>query len=149
MTRRFDHSRSYLMQKSLVDTDILSYYLRASPAVSARAAAYISEFGQLTFSVISVTEITYGWHRLGRSTRLTEFRQLCTHSEVLPLTQAVAERAGTVRASLESVGRTVPLADLFIAATALEAGLVLVTNNTRHFTHIPNLALDNWQSPTP
>ena len=143
MTRRFDHSRSCLIQKSLVDTDILSYYLRASPAVSARAAAYISEFGQLTFSVTEITEITYGWHRLGRSTRLTEFRQLCTHSEVLPLTQAVAERA-----SLESIGRTVPLADLFIAATALEAGLVLVTNNTRHFTHIPTLALDNWQSPT-
>lgn len=74
MTRRFDHSRSYLMQKSLVDTDILSDYLRASPAVSARAAAYISEFGQLTFSVISVTEITYGWHRLNRLNRLTEFR---------------------------------------------------------------------------
>ena len=30
------HSRSCLMQKSLVDTDILSYYLRASPVVSAR-----------------------------------------------------------------------------------------------------------------
>jgi tRNA(fMet)-specific endonuclease VapC len=34
--------------------------------------------------------------------------------------------------------------DLFIAAHALSLALTLVTNNTREFGRIPNLAIENW-----
>jgi predicted nucleic acid-binding protein len=38
-------------------------------------------------------------------------------------------------------------ADLIIAATALEAGRVLVTGNTQHFAWIPGLRLADWRCP--
>ena len=35
--------------------------------------------------------------------------------------------------------------DLFIAATAIYNNLTLVTNNTKHFEHVPLLKLENWK----
>ncbi len=35
--------------------------------------------------------------------------------------------------------------DLLIAGIALEHNLVMVTNNERHFSRIPNLIIDNWK----
>ncbi len=35
--------------------------------------------------------------------------------------------------------------DLLIGATALEAGMKLVTNNTRHLARIPGLDLEDWK----
>jgi tRNA(fMet)-specific endonuclease VapC len=34
--------------------------------------------------------------------------------------------------------------DILIGATALEKGLIMVTNNVNHFGRIPNLTIDNW-----
>ena len=36
------------------------------------------------------------------------------------------------------------LLDLFIAATALTEGLILVTGNVDHFNRIPGLKIENW-----
>ena len=38
-------------------------------------------------------------------------------------------------------------ADCLIAGTALARNLTLVTNNTRHFSRIAGLRLDNWKLP--
>jgi tRNA(fMet)-specific endonuclease VapC len=37
--------------------------------------------------------------------------------------------------------------DLLIAAHARSLGLTLVTNNTREFGRVRNLAIENWCSP--
>jgi len=37
-------------------------------------------------------------------------------------------------------------ADLIIAATAVEHGLILVTGNTPHFSWVPGLTLANWRA---
>lgn len=34
--------------------------------------------------------------------------------------------------------------DILIAATALEHGLIMVTNNTKHFNRFPDLQLEDW-----
>jgi tRNA(fMet)-specific endonuclease VapC len=36
---------------------------------------------------------------------------------------------------------------LFIGATALTHDLILVTNNTQHFSKIDGLVLENWRNP--
>lgn len=46
----------------------------------------------------------------------------------------IARRAGLRRKSF----------DRLIAAHALSLGLVLVTNNTRHFADVPGLTVENW-----
>jgi len=63
---------------------------------------------------------------------------------VLGLNLAAAECFGRTKSQLESAGLRVADADLLIASIAMAHGATLVTGNTRHYTRIPGLALDDW-----
>ena len=49
-----------------------------------------------------------------------------------------------IRAALESRGEMIGGNDLWIAAHAKAARLVLVTNNEREFRRVPDLKVQNW-----
>jgi tRNA(fMet)-specific endonuclease VapC len=53
----------------------------------------------------------------------------------------------SIRTHLEAQGNAISEADLWIAATAREAGGTLVTNNTREFARVPGLVLADWTQP--
>lgn len=55
-----------------------------------------------------------------------------------------AKLAAAVRVKLERRGKPIGPHDLLIAATALSNNAVLVTNNTKEFSRIPKLQLQNW-----
>ncbi|MDV7394833.1 hypothetical protein RZS08_25840, partial [Arthrospira platensis SPKY1] len=55
---------------------------------------------------------------------------------------------GAIRAMLELQGRPIGANDLWIAAHACAAQLILVSNNTREFERIPGLLLENWVANT-
>ena len=56
-------------------------------------------------------------------------------------------RAADIYADLHQRGMLIGDADILIAATALEYGLDLVTNNTNHYARIVGLSLQNWLIP--
>ncbi len=62
----------------------------------------------------------------------------------LPLPADAGEAYGDIRAALERSGRMIGNNDLWIAAHARAAGLILVTNNEREFMRVPGLVVDNW-----
>jgi predicted nucleic acid-binding protein len=97
----------------LLDTDILSEIIKKKDAtVAARATSYLSDEGRFTVSVLSVMEIVYGFHRLGREDRLEQFRTLISAHEVLPFEMTTATLAGRIYADLERQGTPVGLAGL-------------------------------------
>jgi tRNA(fMet)-specific endonuclease VapC len=51
---------------------------------------------------------------------------------------------GNIRATLEKKGEIIGSNDLLIAAHALAHNKILVTNNIREFSRVPNLILENW-----
>ena len=51
---------------------------------------------------------------------------------------------GKIRSELEAQGTPMGPLDNLIAAHALSMGLILVTNNTREFSRVPNLNVVNW-----
>jgi predicted nucleic acid-binding protein len=57
----------------------------------------------------------------------------------LPITEAQVWRAARIEADLALTGETIGSADTWIAAAALETGLPVLTQNTRHFTRIPGV----------
>ncbi len=63
-------------------------------------------------------------------------------AEVLPLDEGVAARAVALRQQ-----RRMSLGDSVVAATALESGLVLATNNEADFAWIPGIRLTNPVTP--
>jgi tRNA(fMet)-specific endonuclease VapC len=52
--------------------------------------------------------------------------------------------AGDILAQLQKTGQKIGLEDILISATALTHGCVLVTANTRHYSRINNLKIENW-----
>jgi len=86
---------------------------------------------------------------MGRRKANNGFERLsnCMNSSVLPalsLPEAAAEAYGTIRAERELNGKMIGNNDLWIAAHALAAGLILVTNNEKEFRRVRRLKVQNW-----
>jgi tRNA(fMet)-specific endonuclease VapC len=133
--------------ETLLDTDILSLFLRAEPQVVARAKEYTEAHGRLMFSLITRYEILRGLNAKGATAQIAAFEAFCVGCTILPLTDAVVLRAAATYADLYQRGQLIGDADILIAATALENGLTLSTNNTAHFGRITSLVLTNWLTP--
>lgn len=63
----------------------------------------------------------------------------------LPFNDQAAETYSQLRADLESKGQPIGPLDMLIAAIALANNLTLVTNNTREFSRIVGLQLEDWE----
>ena len=64
--------------------------------------------------------------------------------EILPYDDNAAQYYGNLRTHLEKQGTTIGSLDMLIAAHALSIACTLVTNNTKEFSRIPNLKIENW-----
>jgi tRNA(fMet)-specific endonuclease VapC len=129
---------------SLLDTDILSLLMHKNAAVSYRAEQYLSLHSELTFSIITRFEILRGLKVKKASSQLSAFDVFCNENEIFSLTDSIIVRAADIYADLSSRGQLISDADILIAATAIEHGLILVTNNLSHFNRITGLQIDNW-----
>ena len=126
----------------LLDTDTCSACLRDVTGVTNRLVQYA---GRLYISALTLGELfTWVKRRHVSVKRLESLRELIDGVTVLSVDTHIAERLGTIRAVLLDVPRPTPTIDLFIAATALEYDLTLVTHNLRDFEHIPDLRLEDW-----
>jgi tRNA(fMet)-specific endonuclease VapC len=136
------------MDLALLDTDILSELLKGiNPAVVQRGAAYVAQYGQVAFSSGTRYQIFRGLKEKKAVSQLAKFHTLCSHSLVLSVTDGIFDRASDLWAEARSKGYPHEDIDLIIAATALDAGRVLVTGNLSHFAWISGLRTDNWRQP--
>jgi tRNA(fMet)-specific endonuclease VapC len=126
--------------KYLVDADWL-IDAAAGRSAAVRTLDRLSGDG-LAVSIVAVAEVYEGAFRTSHpEATLAEFREFLGDYAHLPLTDPIIERFARLRAALRRQGQLIPDMDLFIAATALEAELSLVTRNVRHFARIPELTL--------
>lgn len=100
------------MNKCLLDTDILSEIIKGRDlVVAAKARTYLTQLGRFTTSAVSVAEIIYGFRRIGREDRVSQFEASLMNAEVLPFDTAAARQAGRINADLERSGRTIGMPD--------------------------------------
>ena len=133
-----------LPHQVLLDTDTLSAYMRREPTVVARIEDYLLSHRELSFSLMTRYEILRGLKARGATSKLRAFAELCSISNILALTDEVIDRAADVYADLYRRGELIGEGDILIASTALVYGLVMVTNNVKHFNRIADLQVDNW-----
>ncbi len=133
------------MNPVVLDADTLSHVIRGHhPGVLFHASEYLRWHGGFTFSLMTRYETLRGLKLRGAVTQAARFVEISASANVLPLTDEVVVRAADLYADLPRRGELLPDADLFIAATALENGLALVTSNASHCRRIPRLTLDCW-----
>jgi len=136
------------MDPALLDTDALSEVLKQRNAnVRKHAQQYLRSHGQFAFSAVTRFEIIRGYKDVAATTQLAKFLTFCGHSLILPLTDAIFDRAADLWVVARQGGHSRGDADLLIAATAIEHGRRLATGNSLHFAWIPGLAIDDWRQP--
>jgi tRNA(fMet)-specific endonuclease VapC len=134
------------MPAAQLDTNAVSDLMRDHPKVKARA---VSHPDPVLTSVVVVGEIRYGLSRLpsGKKRRDLEARgqTALAHLAIEQVTQPIADAYGRLKASLESQGLTPGDNDLWIAATALSLGYMVVTRD-QIFSQVPGIKVEDWSA---
>ena len=131
------------MPRYMLDTNMASCIVRGpSPVLAAHLVAV--PMAQLCVSSVTEGELLDGLARKPGATAVqTVVREFLKRVDVLAWDSAAAARYGVLRAALEAAGTPLGNLDTLIAAHALGAGTVLVTND-RAFARVPALVVENW-----
>lgn len=76
--------------------------------------------------------------------RSSQLAELLTVVRVLPFTENETAITARIRAALEQAGTPIGQLDMMIAGIALANQATLVTHNTKEFSRIGELRLDDW-----
>jgi len=93
-------------------------------------------------SDITLAELYFGAYKSGRIEHFEDVVEIMKLFEQYPISEL--KKYGEIRWQLESKGMKIGDMDMFIAATALEEDLIVVTGNTDHFSRIEGLKVENW-----
>lgn len=132
--------------KWLLDTNVCVDVLRGRVDVIVRLRECPPH--DLGVSVVTVFELIQGAGRAPEKYRVDERRKVAGFLAKLnhvSFDEGCAMRAGEINAALLNQGTPVSVTDVFIAATALELGLPVVTSNVRDFDKIEGLAVVDWR----
>ena len=130
------------MPRYMLDTNMCIYLMKNQPEQVANRFAQCF-VGDVVMSAITFAELEYGVQVSANRTR--ERRNLAALIEdipVLPFDAAAASAYGPVREATRE--RKKDQLDKLIAAHALSANVVLVTNNERDFAAYSELKIENW-----
>lgn len=137
----------------LLDTNVVSELRK--PQVDAAVLARVAAFGPEELCIASVTlgELTHGVQRLPEGRRKHDLSVWLERLEtaygdrILPFDREAAAIWGRMLAAGEANGRTLPLEDAQIAATALRFGLKVMTRNVGDFLPTGVEVVNPWASP--
>ena len=132
------------MKPSILDTDILSEFLRGNPKVVLNVDQHLREYGFISLSIITYYEILNGLLFKDARKQLVKFEKFIELNKVIPLTLRMAKTAALIQADLRKKGLEIGHTDTLIAGIAIISGFQLVTNNTDHFKRIKELEIANW-----
>lgn len=126
----------------LIDTDCVIDHFNGIQAASKRVQEAI--LAGLGLSVVSLAELWEGIYFSRKPGEdAAQLRDFIGGVSVIGISEETCQIFGRLRGTLRPTGKSIPNFDLLIAATALEHGLTLLSNNRRHFESIPGLRLES------
>jgi|SRR5579872_85357 predicted nucleic acid-binding protein len=120
----------------LLDTSVLIDVLRSRRNRRSWLAELVRAGHSLETSALNIAEVYAGMRPEEENATREFLGALRTH----PITVSAAEKAGRLKNQWSRKGRTVALADTIVAATAIEQGCELITDNRKDFP-MPELRL--------
>lgn len=128
----------------MLDTDTCSYIIKKRP-ISVLERLEKLNMNDVCISVITCAELYYGVERSSsKKINRQVINEFLRYIAVLSWTEEAAIEYGIIRNALEKKGDPIGNMDTMIAAHARSCKAKLVTNNTRHFSRVPKLKLENW-----
>ncbi len=131
--------------KYLLDTNVCIKYLNNTESLIRNRMQMLKPSAILLCSVVEA-ELYYGVMKSASpSKNLTRLTPFLNQFASLPFDSKAARKFGHIRTELAKAGTPIGPYDLQIAAIALVNRLILVTHNTREFSRIPMLHLEDWE----
>ena len=130
----------------MLDTDTCSYIMRRASDVLLKRLQNLP-VDDICISVITKSELLFGVEVSPRRHQdELALNAFLAYVEVLDFPNGASHHYAAIRADLQKHGKMIGGNDLFIAAHARSLGLILVTNNTKEFRRVRNLAVENWMA---
>lgn len=124
----------------LLDTNIVIAIFAKDPVVQER----LTEATEVFVSSIVLGEFYYGARKSSRlESNLQSVDQFTAANRVLACDSTTAQKYGHLKNLLREKGRPIPENDIWIAATAQQHNLTLVSRDV-HFDQIDGLSVENW-----
>ena len=135
----------------LPDTNVFSRYLRDRSEDARLLDRFEAALPDCRLSAIVVMELEYG---AAKRQEVAAFRERIARLKavfrhVASFDDAAAQHTGTVRAFLANQkpnAQPIGAYDALLAGHALALGATFVTHNTREFSRVPGLSVEDWQS---
>ncbi|MCA9214613.1 MAG: PIN domain-containing protein [Planctomycetales bacterium] len=129
------------MERVVVDTDVVSFYAKGD----SRFASYAPELDgkQLVMSFMSLSELLL-WQKLrnwGQARRDRFMQEIEKQYVIYPVDRRLCDCWARLKAESSAKGRVLETADAWIAATAVQLGIPLVTHNARDYQFLSNLSV--------
>jgi tRNA(fMet)-specific endonuclease VapC len=132
----------------LLDTNAVSALMKGDLRVVQKLRE--TTRGDISIPQPVIAEIAYGIERLPKSKQRRQleerFELICVELKRAAWSDAVSERFGFIKATLERKGRRIEDFDAAIAAHALADQSTLVTANTADMSRVPGLKVEDWSS---
>lgn len=130
------------MSKYLLDTNIISSYLRGDETLKEKISGNID---LIATSIISYYEIISGLLSINANKRINEFEVFCEIVEIVNLDKSSITASCQIYSDLKNSGNLIDDIDILIAGIAISHNFIFVTDNTKHFKRIKNLKIENWK----
>lgn len=129
----------------LLDTNVCIQYMRGRSQALMTKILTVRE-SDIGISTITCAELEYGSSRSQNPT-ITRRKQndFLARFQIVDFDRRAAEFYGDARATLSMAGLEIGKLDMLIAAIALANDLTLVTHNTREFSRVEGLRLEDWE----
>jgi tRNA(fMet)-specific endonuclease VapC len=132
-----------MVARYLLDTNIVIAALKGHAGVRNRLE--ITPLDSLLLSSIVLGELEFGAEKSAQAERNRQrLAELVRRLALIGVDAPAAVHYGRVRADLERQGTPIGANDLWIAAQALSADAILVTDNEREFRRVEGLCVENW-----
>ena len=128
----------------LLDTNICIYLIKNRPP------GVLEKFKQhppseVAISTITLFELEYRAEKSNRRQQAQKaLKKFLSPLDIVDLDQVAAKEAAVIRAQLEKKGTPIGPYDILIAGLARSRSMTLVTNNTKEFSRVDGLLLENW-----
>lgn len=128
----------------MLDTNICIYFIKHKPeSVFRRLQEH--DPSEICISSVTYAELVHG---VEKSQAVEKNRLalvlLLANIEILDFDALAAEAYGKIRADLEKGGTPIGPLDMMIAGHAKSLDYCIVTNNTKEFSRVRGLKLENW-----
>lgn len=120
----------------LIDTSILIDFYRKK---NVENTYFYRLAGKFDFCISIITEFEF---LIGFSDEKLNFaKEIIKNMDIIDINKVISEEARRIYINLKKINKLIPFSDLFIAATAVNSNIPLVTLNKKHFEFIEGIEL--------